>query len=319
MKVKGLPIILGPTGVGKTEIGVKIAQDLSGEIISCDSRKVYKFLDIGTAKPSEEERKKIPHYLIDIADPDEEFSVADFKREAERKISQIENRGKLPILVGGSPLYIKAITDGLFPGPGKNADLRKKLREEAEESGEERLYQKLKKIDPPTAEKVHSHDLKRIIRALEVFTLTGKPISSHQQESVLSSQVPGLKQAVMIGLKREREELYGRINARVEKMLAAGLVEEVKGLLEKGYSEELNSLEGLGYKQIIGYLKGKYGLPEAVRLLKRDTRRFAKRQMTWFRKDDRITWVIVKENSNSEEIVKRIKNILLNRDACPPE
>jgi tRNA dimethylallyltransferase len=309
MKISGLLVILGPTGVGKTEIALRIAEELRGEIISCDSRKVYRLLDIGTAKPSEEEREKIPHHLIDIvADPGEEFSVADFKREAERKISQIQKRGKLPILAGGSPLYIKAVVDGLFPGPGKNPDLRKRLAEEAKNLGDEHLYERLKEVDPSQAEKVHPHDLKRVIRALEVFELTGKPISYHQQFSTISHQP--LANIIMIGLRRKREELYKRINSRVDKMLKAGLVEEVKGLLKKGYPESLNSLQGLGYKQVIGYLKGRYSLEEAVRLLKRDTRRFAKRQMTWFRKDTRITWIDIKESDNDKEVVNKIKEIL---------
>jgi tRNA dimethylallyltransferase len=312
MRDKGLPIILGPTGVGKTEIALRVAEELAGEIISCDSRKIYKLLDIGTAKPSKEERKKIPHHLIDIADLREEFSVADFKREAERKISQIQNREKLPLLVGGSPLYIKAVIDGLFSGPGKDPDLRKRLIEKAKKSGDEYLYRRLKKVDPPAAEKIHPHDLKRIIRALEIFELTGKPISYHQQLSSFNPQFSRLGRVIMIGLRRKREELYKRINNRVDKMLEAGLVGEVKELLKKGYSENLNSLQGLGYKQIIGYLKGRYNFKEAVRLLKRDTRRFAKRQMTWFRKDKRITWVDIEGNNNGREVVNKIKKILLN-------
>ena len=301
-------VIVGPTGVGKTAVALKLAKILKGEIVSIDSRQIYKFLDIGTAKPTKEERKEVPQHLIDIINPDEEFSVADFKKEAEKKIQALKKRKILPVLVGGSPLYIKAVIDGLFIGPGKKENLRKELKEEADKFGNEYLYQKLKKVDPESANKLHPNNLRRIIRALEIFTLTGKPISDHQKKT--NSAFKGQK-IVIIGLQKEREVLYKRINERVDEMIGKGLIEEVKRLLRRGYQESLNSLQGLGYKEIIGYLKERYNREEAIRLLKRNTRRFAKRQIAWFKKDKRIIWVEMK-GDDLEKTVQEIKKIFMN-------
>lgn len=303
-----LLVILGPTGVGKTEVAIELAKRIRAEIISADSRQIYKEMDIGTAKPSSAVRQKIPHHLIDLVFPDEIFDVAGFKARAEAIIKELQKKDKLPILVGGSGLYIKAVMDGLFIGPGADWKLREKLKKKEEKEGRGTLHQELERVDPTTASRLHPHDQRRIIRALEVYHLSGKPISSYQ------TQFPStLTNAVMIGLERERESLFRLINERVDRMVAGGLIGEVESLLSKGYSEDLPSLQGLGYQQIIAYLKGEYPQEEAIRLVKRDTRRFAKRQMSWFKRDKRILWIDTEEFSSFTEISDKIMDILMKK------
>ena len=300
-----LMVICGPTAVGKSQVALALAEDIGAEIISVDSRKLYKYMDIATAKPSREVRSKIPHHLIDLIEPDAQFSAGQFEEEARKVIAQVHRKGKIPLLVGGSGLYLRAVVDGLFRGPGASAGRRERLKKEAEEFGTASLHQRLKKVDSLAASKIHPHDLVRIIRALEVYEETGECISSLQSREKENGEIYFL---VMIGLVRSRQDLYRRIDQRVERMFSQGLVEEVKKLRKRGYHENLVSMQGLGYKEVCGYLKGSYGLEETKSLLKRNTRRYAKRQLTWFRKDRRIHWIEVNEGEG--EILAKIKRKL---------
>ncbi|MFO7820256.1 MAG: tRNA (adenosine(37)-N6)-dimethylallyltransferase MiaA [Halanaerobacter sp.] len=280
--------IVGPTAVGKTKLSLRLAQDLDGEIISADSMQIYKGMDIGTAKASHKERERVPHHLIDCIEPDEEFSVADFQTEVDELIPAIDERGKLPMLVGGTGLYVKAVIQGfIFPDMETDWELRDRLEAEAEEKGTEHVHDKLKEIDPKLADKLHPNDLRRVIRGIEVYRKTGKTTTHFKEKA---KERPPRYNAVKIGLKREREKLYERINNRVDKMIEAGLIEEVRELYQQGYDLELTSMQALGYKQLINHFKGEYDLEEAIRLIKRDTRHFAKRQLNWFKRDDKIKW-----------------------------
>ena len=280
--------ILGPTAVGKTEIAISVAQQLDAEIVSADSRQVYKYMDIGTAKPTPEEQAQVKHHLIDCATPDERFSVADYQRLADAAIQNIQQRGKQAMLVGGAGLYFRAVVDGMFEGPNADVEFRAKLRQEAEEFGTEVLHIRLAKIDPTSANRIHENDLVRIIRALEIYEKTGSPISELQQQwERAEPRYP----FIAFGINRPREELYQRIETRVGTMLEMGLLEEVKGLLKRGYDKNAPAARGFGYKEFIDYLDGQYDFQTAVELLKRNTRRYAKRQLTWFRNDARIQWI----------------------------
>lgn len=297
--------LVGPTAVGKTKLSLRLAQDLKGEIISADSMQIYKGMDIGTAKASREERDLVSHHLIDIVDPDEEFSVADFQEEVDELIPKIDQQGKLPMLVGGTGLYVKSVIEGfIFPDMEKDWDLRNRLEEEAEEKGTEYVHDKLKEIDPKLADKLHPNDLRRVIRGIEVYRQTGKT-STHFKEK--AKERPPRYDAVKIGLFREREKLYERINKRVDQMIDQGLIEEVRSLYQQGYDLELTSMQALGYKQLINHFEGEYDLEEAIRLIKRDTRHFAKRQLTWFKRDDDIKWFDVGEYE-FEELVTAVKS-----------
>ncbi len=299
--------IVGPTATGKTAAGIRLAEMLGGEIISADSMAVYKGMDIGTAKPTPEERSAVPFHLIDVVRPDEDFSVAEFRRLAEEAIEQIMARGKVPILVGGTGLYVKALTGGLnIPEVAPDRGLRERLRQEAERLGGAHLLERLRAIDPITAARLHPRDLKRMIRALEVYQATGKPIS-YFHETAGTAEVT--YHAELFGLTMSRPALYSRIERRVDEMIEAGLVEEVRRLLDEGYDPGLPAMRGLGYKQIAGYLLGEYDLPTAVELLKRDTRRFAKRQLTWFRADPNIRWLDV-EGCSAAETAETIAALL---------
>jgi len=279
--------LVGPTSVGKTDMAIPLAQELHTEIISADSRQVYRYLDIGTGKPSPQQLALVPHHLISIVYPDEYFSVADYLRRALTTIEQFNQRGKIPLVVGGTGLYIKALTRGLFIGPGPDYQLRQEFRRCIKEKGLGQLYQKLQKVDPEAAKWIHPHDAQRIIRALEVYYKAGVPISILQQEKTFSPlKVPIL----LLGLRREMSDLYKQIDNRIEQMFQAGLIEEVKGLLAQNYSEDLNALNAIGYRDVIRYLRGKQDLDTTKRHFKRDTRRLAKRQMTWFRRERTIRW-----------------------------
>lgn len=299
--------IVGPTATGKTEVGVKLAKQLDGEIISADSMAVYKGMDIGTAKPSPEEQAQVRFHLIDVVYPDEEFSVAEFKRLAERAIADIVSRGKIPLLVGGTGLYVKALVGGLnIPPVAPNYELRERLRAEALRYGGECLLDRLRAVDPITAERLHPRDVKRIIRALEVYALTGIPISHHH---VAAGKSEVAYHVTLFGLTMSRSELYRRIEDRVDRQVEAGLIQEVRRLLDQGYSPELPSMKGLGYKQIVPYLMSQCDLQTAIEILKRDTRRFAKRQFTWFRAMPGIHWIDVTERS-AKEAASVILNML---------
>ena len=274
-----------------------------GEIVSADSRQVYRHMDIGTAKPSPEEREKIPHHCIDIRDPDEFFSAGEYGKLARRIVSEILTRGRLPIVVGGSGLYIRALVDGVFSGDFRDPVLRMKLNRQADEMSLECLYDRLRQIDPVAAQKIHPNDRKRIVRALEVCELSGRPVSKIQEEKTEPADfVPEFW-----GLRWPREVLYRRIEERVDRMMDAGLVKEVERLLGNGYGPELNSLDSVGYKEVFGYLDGNTTLAETVALIKQNTRRFAKKQMTWFRRDRRIQWIDVEEPVDCDGVVGRIR------------
>lgn len=282
-----LVVILGPTATGKTKIAVELALRLEGEIISGDSMQVYRYMDIGTAKITAAETKGVPHHLLDIKDPGEPFSVAEFQSLARAKIAEINAKGKLPFLVGGTGFYIQAVIDDAyeFTEQGEIEPYRQKLWQLAAEQGTEHLYARLRQVDPEAALKIHPHDQKRIIRALEYFHLTGQPISSKTKARYHSPY-----RLVMIGLTIPRELLYRRIEQRVDAMIANGLLKEVKFLIAQGYSPQLPALQGLGYRQLVDYLNGKDELAEAINQIKKETRRFAKRQLTWFKRDPRIHW-----------------------------
>lgn len=298
-----LLVILGPTATGKTDVAIEIALFTGGEVISADSMLIYKYMDIGTAKPGLEERKDVIHHLIDVVSPSEDFSVARYQAMAREAINNIYIKRKLPILAGGTGLYITSLVDGFkFSEVGIDYKLRENLNEFAIKRGKESLHYRLKKVDPKTAERLHPNDQKRIIRALEIYEKTGRPLSSFDTQWGRGSEY----EFQMFGLYMSREKLYQKINDRVDMMIKKGLVEEVRELLDMGYATDLISMQGLGYKEIAGYLRGDIELGRAVELLKRNTRRFAKRQFTWFRRDKRIQWINVSEYSDAQEIAREI-------------
>lgn len=307
-----LLLIVGPTGIGKTETSISLAENLGGEIISADSMQIYKYMDIGTAKITKEEMKGILHYLIDIVYPDEEFTVSDFKESATKYINNIYNRGNLPIIVGGTGLYVNSLVYDLnFTNVAPNNEFREKYELIADKYGNGVIYEELRSIDPKSAKRIHVNDRKRIIRALEINYVTKKPMSVYYKDF---RRYNDDFDVIMIGLTNKREDLYKRINYRVDRMIEKGLIEEVKGLLDMGYTDDLNSLQALGYKEIILYLKNEITLDEAIDLIKRSTRKFAKRQLTWFRRDNRIKWIDVGCFENNHEVSDYIfrysKNIL---------
>jgi len=301
-----LIFILGPTAVGKTEISIIVAQQIDAEIISLDSRQVYKYMDIGTAKPTAEQQKQVQHHLIDFVEPGQSFTVADYQELADKKIKEVLGRGKQPMFVGGAGLYFRALVDGLFDGPPADEELRAKLREKAQKLGNERFHQELAKIDPETARNVHPNDLVRVIRAFEVYKKTGEPISELQKQW---KQRESRYNFVAIALNRPREMLYERINRRVEIMIEKGLIDEVKNLLKR-YSRNCRAMQSFGYKEFGDYLNGEIGLQEAIDKTCQRTRRYAKRQLTWFRNDSRILWLDLNQFSNSidaaEQLIKLI-------------
>jgi tRNA dimethylallyltransferase len=294
-KVK-LVIITGPTAAGKSSLAVKLCKDFNGCVINADSVQLYKHLDIGTAKPSKEEMSGVPHYLMDILDPKEDFSAAEFRAAAVKKIKEIRACNQNVFVVGGTGLYVRVLTGGVIDVPASDPEIRAELKARAEKYGAGSLYDELKTVDEASALTISENDLFRIIRALEVYKSTGMAVSQIRAEhSFKDSEFLPLK----IGLKMERDKLYKRIEARVDNMISAGLEDEVKRLVEMGYKKELKSLSSIGYKQMIMYLDGDISHDEAVRLIKRDTKRYAKRQFTWFKKDKDILWYDAEEAAQS--------------------
>ncbi len=285
-----IPIVLGPTAVGKTELVHRAAKQVGGEIISADSRAIYRGMDIGTATPPREYRDKLPYHLINFLDPRERYSAADFQQAVEEKIEEIRDRNNRPIVVGGSRLYIIALTQGIFEGPEADEALRDELRDL---SGEE-LHARLEEVDPRSAEKIHPNDTKRLVRALEVYRLTDEPISKLKEEAE-----PLPVEFLKIGLDRPRDQLYERANVRVEEMLEAGLEEEVKGLIKDGFGPNWGAWETIGYREIALYLNGEYDYDEAVREIKKNTRHLAKYQQNWMKKIDGLS----RYNLDEEEAV----------------
>jgi len=296
-----LVIVLGPTAVGKSRVAVDLSLRFGGEVVSGDSIQVYRGFDIGTDKPTVEARRGVPHHLIDIVGPEVQFTAADFVREALSAARGIAARGRLPIVAGGTGLYIKALCDGLFPGPGRDPALRAALEAEAREKGLETLFRRLEAVDPEYAHKIRGRDRIRIIRALEVHAATGRPISEHFRAT--ESPVKG-RTVVRLGLRLEKDELYRRIDARVDRMFERGLLEEVRGLLARGIPETAPPFRALGYSHVLRHLKGEIGLLEAAALTKTDTRHYAKRQMTWFRKMAGIVWFSPEDGPALEEHVQ---------------
>lgn len=311
-RMKSVIVIAGPTASGKTRLSIELAKKLDGEIISADSMQVYRHMDIGTAKPDREEMSGIRHYLIDEVPPDKEFSVAKFQELALKYVSEVLDMGKVPIIAGGTGLYINSLVYNInFSETISDWELRERLQKEAEEKGNRALYEQLKEIDPEAAARIHENDTKRIIRAIEVYTHTKQPISEHLKQSRL---VPPPYRYLVFGLRMDREKLYERINRRVDRMLEKGLVDEVRKLMEMGYEKSTIAMQGLGYKEIVSYLKGEISLDEAVYIIKRDTRHYAKRQMTWFKRIEGIEWLDVDENKELQDITARIIRIYGNPD-----
>jgi len=280
-------VICGATGIGKTSVGIELAQKFGGEIVSADSMQIYRYMDIGTAKPTPTELAQVPHHMIDIVDPDEDYDAVLFSKQARDRVAEIVRRGRIPFIVGGTGLYIKALLHGLFQAEPVDPRIRDHLKQEAEQNGSNALYERLQQLDPNTAGRLHPNDSYRIIRALETIESTGKSISElHREHGFEDDPFDVLK----IGLQMDRQKLYDRIDQRVELMIEVGLNQEVATLLEMGYGAELKSMQSIGYRHVVEFLAEKLSWDECVRTLKRDTRRFAKRQFTWFGADQRIRW-----------------------------
>ena len=309
---KPLIVLTGPTAIGKTSLSISLAKAVNGEIISADSMQVYKHMDIGSAKIRPEEMKGVPHYLVDVLEPEEEFRIVKFQQMAKAAMEEIYGKGKIPILVGGTGFYIQAVTRDIDFTEAKQEDAyRSELEALAEEKGAEYLHEMLQKADPASAESIHAHNVKRVIRALEFYHQNGTPISAHNEEQKAQESPYNLAYFVLNG---PREILYDRIDRRVDQMLEEGLVKEVEKLKEMGCHRGMVSMQGLGYKEILACLEGEYPLEEAVRILKRDTRHFAKRQLTWFRREKDVIWVNKEEfNWNEENILEYMLSVLRER------
>lgn len=302
-----LIVIAGPTAVGKTAISVKLAKKIQGEIISADSMQIYRYMDIGSAKVSEGEKEGIPHYMIDIVDPWENFSAAEFKTLSDKYINQIIAKNKIPILAGGTGLYINSIICSYsFTEANKDENYRNYLENLAINKGKEYLYNMLKEVDPVTATELHPNNLKRVIRALEVYKITGKPFSQYKVDDAEKFDIP--YNLYYYVLNMERSVLYERINKRVDIMLEEGLIDEVKKLADMGCTADMQSMKGIGYKEILYYLQGKLTLSDAIEMIKKGSRNYAKRQLTWFRKDPRARWINKEDFASEEDIVSHILN-----------
>jgi len=298
-----IAIVGGPTGVGKTEIMIEICEEIGAEIISMDSRQIYRYMDIGTAKPTLEQRARVPHHMIDLLDPDEYYNAFMYRKDALKVVEEVVKRGKIPVFVGGTGLYADALMRGIFEGVPADENIRKELRElERREPGI--LRKMLEEFDPEAATRIHPNDLKRTIRALEVYMKTGRRISELQKET------KGDERFFVIVLTRERNELYERINRRVDEMVRNGLVEEVKKLLEMGYSKDLNSMKTIGYKEVVGFLEGRYDFQKMVHFIKRNTRHFARRQLIWFKRYEDAIWYNLSQMER-EEAKRKIKEAIL--------
>lgn len=304
---KPLIVLVGPTAIGKSRIAVHVAKALHTEIVTADSTQVYRGMNIGTDTPSDAERHQVPHRLINLVEPDEPFNAGAFRRHAVREITRLYEQGRLPFVVGGSGLYVRALLRGLWDGPPVDRALRRALEQESRVRGGESMYQELSRIDPETARRLHPRDSVKVLRALEVYRQTGVPLSQAHGEH---RGQPTPFRALVLGLTMERARLYQRIDHRVDVELAKGLVAETQALLAKGYSRDLVSMKSLGYRQIAGYLQGEYSFDEAVRQLKRDTRHFAKRQMTWFRKEPGLQWVEVQPEESTQSVARRLMTII---------
>jgi tRNA dimethylallyltransferase len=298
--------IVGPTASGKSELGLFLAESFSGEIVNYDSVQIFRHLNIGTAKPSVEERQRAPHHMIDIREPTEVFTAGDYQRESRKVLEEIRNRNKLPILVGGTGLYLRALTQGLFNGPTRSMYWRNRLEMMAERKGRAYLHRVLKRLDPVAASRIAERDKPKVIRALEVRLETGKPLSQHLDEKP-RQPLTGFK-VHYVGLDPAREDLYNRINERVYRMFEAGLVDEVRQLIGRGIPPSAKPFEAIGYRHVIADLDSCIAREDTIRIIQRDTRRYAKRQMTWFRKEAGVAWF--DGPGDSEEIKNRVHQFL---------
>lgn len=299
MKQK-LIVVAGPTASGKTRLAIDIAKSVNGEIVNADSMQIYKYMNIGSAKPTLEEQSEAKHHLIDFLEPDEEFSVADYTELAHKVIAETASRGKIPIMCGGTGLYINSVVNDITFGEIEtDYKLREELNELAKQHGSQYLLDILKEFDPVSAQRLHPGNLRRIVRAIEFYRTTGIPISEHQE---MTKQKESRYEPLMLCVKWDREVLYDRINKRVDIMLNDGLLDEVRRLMEMGYTKELNSMKGIGYKEVIDYFEGNMSLEDTVKLIKQSSRRYAKRQLTWFRRDKRIHWLDANEDFLAEGI-----------------
>jgi tRNA dimethylallyltransferase len=294
--------LVGPTAVGKSEVALQLAERLGAEILCADSRQVYRGMEIGTAKPTAAARTRVTHHLIDVVDPDEVYSAGRYARDAAVCLEALRARGVRPLIVGGTGLYLRALLWGLCDGPTADPTLRAAwLLRERDEPGA--VYRRLSEVDLASAAAIHPNDLPKALRAVEVFELTGVPLSAGQRAHGFRSPQ---YDAVLIGLRRERADVYARIDARVDAMIAQGLPAEVEGLMRVGYDDAAPGMRAVGYRQLVGALRGAYDLDEAIRLIKRDSRRYAKRQMTWFGADPSIRWVDAAADARVDELVDRV-------------
>lgn len=305
-------IIVGPTASGKTALSVALAKALGGEIISADSMQIYRGMDIGTAKVTQGEMEGIPHHMVDVADPSVAYSVARFVEEADPVVQDILSRGKTVIVAGGTGLWVDALVAGREFAPYPETGRRQALEQEAEEKGMEFMLEKLRQVDMESAQKLHVKDKKRIIRALEVYEETGKTISQHNRET---QALPNRYEPIWIGLDYEnRQDLYDRINLRVDQMLELGLLEEIRGLLSQGIPQNTTALQAIGYKEYFPVLSGEVSLEMAVEKCKQESRRYAKRQLTWFRRNQNIHWILREKNTSNQEILDKALGIISEFD-----
>jgi tRNA dimethylallyltransferase len=299
-------VIVGPTASGKSALALEVARHVPSEIISADSRQVYKLLTIGTAKPSLEDREIVKHHFVDEILPDQHFNAGDFGANGRVTIAEIVKRKKLPIVVGGTGLYVRSLVDGLFSGPGREGEIRDELEFRLESEGVDVLLEELRSVDPEAAERMLPSNHRRIIRALEVYYATGKPISQHHGEHKKQQYFD----EQFVGLEWERKVLYDRINSRVDLMIAEGLLDEVRGLMSRGYDDWYQSLQTVGYKEAFAFLRKEISYDRMVELMKQNTRRFAKRQLTWFRRDERIRWFEIKAEVEILRIAEQVLILL---------
>jgi tRNA dimethylallyltransferase len=293
--------VCGPTGSGKTGLAIELARALNGEIVGADSMQIYRYMDIGTAKPTPAEQARAVHHLIDVVDPDEAFDAAMYAEAAGRAVREIIGRGRLPLVVGGTGFYIKALVYGLFEKGPSDPAVRQRLQQAADERGSAAMHQRLAAVDPPAAAKIHPNDTYRILRALEVFEITGAPLSQFQQRHRFKKR---LFNPLSIGVAWPRPVLYDRIDRRVDRMMDQGFEAEVRGLLAKGYHRDLKSMQSLGYRHLAAFIDGETDFDEAIRTLKRDHRRYAKRQLTWFKADPAVCWIAPTSVSEAVERVR---------------
>lgn len=300
-----LPVIIGPTAVGKTTLAMEVASRVDAEIVSADSRQVYRFMDIGTAKPTEEQLESVRHHMIDFVDPDKHFGAGQYGSSARTAVRGITSSGKIPLVVGGSGLYIRALVEGFFSAPPVDRRLRERILATAKEKGTEFLYERLKTVDHEAAERIHPNDLQRISRALEVFEQTETPISELQKGDTGSEFEP-----LYVGLARERGQLHKRIETRILKMVQFGFAEEVKRLLEMGYSSSLNSFGAVGYREMTAYLSKEMSLDQAIAKTKKDTKTFARRQLTWFKSLKNVHWIDLATEQDDEKAVDTVTTLI---------